>query len=74
MELGGVEESSSCGTMILVIPIGKPKPLAALIEDMVKGRGGDALIEVSSSSSFSTFLLFTSSCIEVRGKVVKFAH
>lgn len=74
VELGGVEESSSCGTMILIVPIKYPKPVSDVIDQMIKNRGGDALIEVSSNSSFSTFLLFTTSCVEVRGKVVKFAH
>lgn len=72
--LGGIETASSCGAMILVVPVKHPKPLAELIDDMVKEKGGDALIEVSSRSSFFTALVFTQSCIEVRGKVVKFAR
>jgi hypothetical protein len=74
VELGAAEESSSCGFMILVVPLKNPKPVADVIDDMIKSRGGDALIEVSSKSSFSTFLLFTTSCVEIRGKVVKFAR
>ena len=72
--LGGMEEASSCGAMILVIPIKAPKPLAELIDDLIKEKGGDALIEVSSSSSFGTGLVYTQSCITVRGKVVKFSR
>ncbi len=72
--LGGIETASSCGAMILVVPIKHPKPLAELIDDMIKEKGGDALIEVSSRSSFFTALVFTQSCLEVRGKVVKFAR
>jgi len=72
--LGGIEESTSCGAMILVIPVKQPKPLAALIDDLIKEKGGDALIEVSSSSSFGTGLVYTQSCITVRGKVVKFSR
>ena len=74
VELGAAEESSSCGLMILIIPVKNPKPVADVIEDMIKSRGGDALIEVSSESTFSSFLLFTTSCVEIRGKVVKFSH
>jgi hypothetical protein len=72
--LGGVEEATSCGAMILVIPVGHPKPLAELINDLIKEKGGDALIEVSSSSSFGTGLVYTQSCMTVRGKVVKFSR
>lgn len=72
--LGGIETASSCGAMILVVPVKHPKPLAELIDDMIKEKGGDALIEVSSRSSFFTALVFTQSCLEVRGKVVKFAR
>lgn len=74
VELGAAEEASSCGLMILVVPVKNPKPVADVIEDLIKSRGGDALIEVSSRSYFSSFLLFTTSCVEIRGKVVKFSH
>jgi hypothetical protein len=74
VELGAAEEVSSCGLMILVVPVKNPRPVADVIDDMIKSHGGDALIEVSSRSSFSSFLLFTTSCVEIRGKVVKFAH
>lgn len=74
VELGAAEEVSSCGLMILVVPVKNPKPVADVIDEMVKSRGGDALIEVSSRSYFSSFLLFTTSCVEIRGKVIKFAN
>ncbi|MGH7164876.1 MAG: hypothetical protein ACREIS_05045 [Nitrospiraceae bacterium] len=70
--LGGVEEASSCGYIVLFLPVKNPMPLADLILDMVKGRGGEALIEVTSSSSVTSYLLLTTHCIEVRGKVVNF--
>lgn len=72
--LGGIETASSCGLMVLVVPVKHPKPLAELIDDLIKEKGGDALIEVSSESSFFTALLYTQSCLEVRGKVVKFSR
>lgn len=74
VELGGAEEASSCGLMLLVVPVKNPKPVVDVIEDLVKGKGGDALIEVSSRSYFASFLFFTTSCVEVRGKVVKFSQ
>ena len=72
VELGPAEESSSCGYTFLFIPLGAPKPVSALIEDLIRSRGGDALIEVSSSSSSAFYLLGISQCLQVRGKVVKF--
>lgn len=72
--LGGAEEASSCGYIVLFLPVKNPMPLADLILDMVKGRGGEALIEVTSSSSVTSYLLLTTHCIEVRGKVVNFTR
>lgn len=72
--LGGIETASSCGAMILVVPVKHPKPLSDLIDELIKEKGGDALIQVSSQSSFFTALVYTQSCIEVRGKVVKFSQ
>ena len=72
VELGPPEESSSCGYTIFFIPLGAPKPVSTLIEDLIRSRGGDALIEVSSSSSSAFYLLGISHCLQVKGKVVKF--
>lgn len=65
------EATSSCGYTILTIPIKNPKPLSGLIEEMIRSRGGDALIEVSSESSVFFYLLGVANCLEVRGKIVK---
>lgn len=72
VELGPVEETTSCGYLILFVPVKSPDPVSDIIEGMIKSRGGDALIEVTSSSSFTSVLLFTQHCVEVRGKVVNF--
>ncbi len=72
--LGEAEEASSCGYLVLFLPVKNPMPLADLILDMVKGKGGEALIEVTSSSSVTSYLLVTTYCIEVRGKVVNFTR
>lgn len=72
VELGPFEESESCGYLFLFLPVGSPDHLADMIDTLVKSRGGDALIEVTSSSSISWFLLGGSNCVQVRGKIVKF--
>jgi len=74
VELGPVEEASSCGYTLLFIPLGAPKPVSALIQDLVRSRGGDALIEVTSGSSSAFYLLGVSNCLYIKGKVVKFTR
>lgn len=71
VELGPFEELESCGYIFFVVPVGSPDHLADMIDALVKSRGGDALIDVTSSSSTSWFLLGGSNCVQVRGKVVK---
>lgn len=71
VELGAREESSSCGYTILTIPLKNPAALPDLIDEMVKARGGDALIEVTSYSSQAFYLLGMANCIGVQGKVIK---
>lgn len=71
VELGPYEESESCGYIFFVVPVGSPDHIADMIDVLVKSRGGDALIDVTSSSSTSWFLLGGSNCVQVRGKVVK---
>lgn len=72
VELGPFEESESCGYLFLFLPVGSPDHIADMIDALVKSRGGDALIEVTSGSSTSWFLLGGSNCVQVRGKIVKF--
>lgn len=73
VELGAAEESSSCGYTILFIPIKNPKPVATVIEEMIKDRGGVALIEVSSSSSTTFYLFGVANCVQIRGTIVNFS-
>ncbi len=72
VELGPFEESESCGYIFFILPVGSPDHIADMIDALVKSRGGDALIDVTSGSSTSWFLLGGSNCVHVRGKVVKF--
>ena len=71
VELSPREVSSSCGYTILTIPIKNPQPVSDLIDDMIRSRGGDALIEVSSSSSTTFYLVGVAHCVEIRGKIVR---
>jgi hypothetical protein len=73
VELSKFEERESCGYIAFVIPIGSPDHIADMIDSLVKEYGGEALIDVTSSSSTSWFLLGGSNCVQVRGKVVKFS-
>jgi hypothetical protein len=74
VKLSEAETASSCGATLLTIPLWNPEPVADLIKDLVKSKGGDALIDVTSDSSFFLYLLGVSNCVEIRGKVVKLPH
>ncbi len=73
VELGPYEQVESCGYVFFVVPIGSPDHIADMIDDLVKSRGGDALINVTSSSSTSWYMLGGSNCVQLRGKIVKFS-
>jgi hypothetical protein len=74
VELGPAEEVDSCGYTVLFIPVKNPKPVADLLEDLIKNRGGDALVEVTSSSSTTFYLLGVANCVQIKGKVVSFTR
>jgi hypothetical protein len=69
--IGGKETSSSCGYTLLMIPIGFSQPVSDVIDEMISSRGGDALVEVSSQSWTTWYLLGWANCFEITGKVVK---
>lgn len=73
VELGPYEQVESCGYLFFIVPIGSPDHIADMIDGLVKSRGGDALIDVTSSSSTNWYLLGGSNCVQLRGKVVKFS-
>ncbi len=72
VEVGPVDERTSCGYAFLMIPFGNPDPVSDIIDAMVEARGGDALVKVSSESSSSFYILGSSNCFTVRGTVVRF--
>jgi hypothetical protein len=71
VELGGRQTNSSCGYTVLSIPVKNPAPLPTLIQELITDKGGDALIDVTSSSSWTFYLLGMANCLEVQGKVVR---
>lgn len=71
VEIGGKETSSSCGYTLLIFPLGSPSPVSEVIDEMISSRGGDALIEVSSQSWTTWYLIGWANCFEITGKVVK---
>ena len=74
VKLGSPETASTCGYTVFTIPVKNPAPLAGLIDDLIKSKGGDALVDVTSQSTFSFYLLGWSHCMEVRGTVVRLPH
>ena len=71
VEVGPMDERTSCGYAFLMIPFGSPEPISETIDAMIEARGGDALIKVSSESSSSFYLLGSSNCVTIRGIVVR---
>lgn len=70
--LGPEEEGSSCGYGILILPLTSPNSVPEIIDEMIKTKGGDALVNVSSESSSTFFLLGFANCVNIRGTVVRF--
>lgn len=71
VELGDRQINSSCGYTVLSIPVKNPAPLPTLINELITDKGGDALIDVTSSSSWTFYLVGVANCLEVQGKVVR---
>lgn len=72
--IGEKETSSSCGYTLLMIPVGFSQPVSNVIDEMISSRGGDALVEVSSQSWTTWYLLGGANCFEITGKVVKLSR
>lgn len=68
------ETSSSCGYTVLMIPVGFSQPVSDVIADMISSRGGDALVDVSSQSWTTWYLLGVANCFEITGRVVKISR
>jgi len=72
--IGSKETSSSCGYYLLMLPLGFSQPVSDVISQMISSRGGDALIEVSSQSWTTFYLIGLANCFEVTGTVVKISR
>lgn len=72
VEMGPADETTSCGYAFLGIPFSNPDPLSEVIDSMVQARGGDALVNVTSHSDWTYFLIGSTHCFSVRGTVVRF--
>ena len=66
------DEVSSCGVAILMLPLANPDPVSDVIQEIIDARGGDALVNVSSESSSTFFLIGKTNCLSVRGTVVRY--
>lgn len=71
VEISGKETSSSCGYTLLILPLKFPSHVSEVIDEMISSRGGDALIEVSSQSWTTSYLIGQANCFEITGKIVK---
>ncbi len=71
VEVGPMDERTTCGHAFLMIPFGSPEPISETIDALIQARGGDALVRVSSESSFSFYLLGSKNCVTIRGTVVR---
>ena len=68
------ETRSSCGYTVLMIPVGFSQPVSDVIADMIASRGGDALVDVSSQSWTTWYVVGVANCFEITGKVVKISR
>jgi hypothetical protein len=69
--LSNLEEVSSCGYTILSVPVKNPQPVSDLIDELVKSRGGEALMDVTSNSSVFFYGVGVANCVSIKAKVVK---
>jgi hypothetical protein len=74
VELGRPEVVSSCGFSLLGIRFKNPQSVYDAIQEMIKSRGGDALINVDSNSYSYWYFIASSDCFEIRGTVVKISQ
>lgn len=72
VKLSKLEEASSCGYTLLSIPLKNPQPVSALIDELVKSRGGKGLIDVTSNSSIIFYGVGIANCVSIKGMVVNY--
>jgi hypothetical protein len=74
VELSKLEEASSCGYTLISVPLKNPKPVSGVIDELIKSRGGEALIDVTSYSTVMFYGLGVENCVTVKAKVINIAR
>jgi len=70
--LGKAEGRDTAFSILGLYMIGRPD-LGIAIDEALKKKGGDTLINVSCYETFGWFLLFSTNTVKVEGEAVKFA-
>jgi hypothetical protein len=70
VELSKLEEASSCGYTLFTVPLKNPKPVSVVIDELIKSRGGEALVDITSSSTVMVYGVGVENCVNVKAKVV----
>lgn len=74
VELSKLEEASSCGYTLATVPFKNPKPVSDVIDELIKSRGGEALIDVTSNSTLMFYGIGVENCVNVKAKVINIAR
>jgi hypothetical protein len=74
VELSKLEAASSCGYTLGTVPLKNPKPVSEVIDELIKSRGGEALVDVTSNSTVMFYGIGVENCVNVKAKVINIAR
>lgn len=74
VELSKLEKASSCGYTLFTVPLKNPKPVSAVIDELIKSRGGEALVDITSDSTVMVYGVGVENCVNVKAKVINIAR
>jgi hypothetical protein len=74
VELSKLEEASSCGYTVATVPLKNPKPVSDVIDELIKSRSGEALVDITSNSTVMFYIVGVKHCVNVKAKVIKMAR
>ena len=74
VELSKLEEVSSCGYTLATVPLKNPKPVSDVVDELIKSRGGEALVDVTSNSTVMFYGIGVENCVKVKAKVINIAR